>query len=411
MNNFKSTKNNFKFILTCFFLFLLLSLLTGCVTQSSDVPLNQRWANVEGSQITETQAGEQFYFNIPIDDGLIAQNQPIKIKINGRVQTGSLRFELRKPNGEVVWNSGTIRGGDFSLNAKYDLPAGQTGTYQLGMVYGENTSATYDLGWHIIQLGLSILVPGIGMLLVTTAFIIYAAYRKLLGWRYLGLGALFWALTVAVKFAWAIPINPVVYRFLGISTDNIFSPGNMVAYLYIGALTGIFEVGLAWLILRKIRWGKASWNQALVFGIGFGVIEAFLLGISGLGSGLVGVFSPDALPIPTLFGLANSAPLSMSLAPVVERLSVIFAHIFACVLIFYAITSGKAKWGWLAILYKTLLDAPAGFAAFWGTETVGKIWTLEAVIAVFGLIGLFGTIWISRRYTQDRENQSPQTLP
>jgi uncharacterized membrane protein YhfC len=411
VNKNKNTKFNSKRLLSVLLLFILMSLLTSCAAQSSPIPINERWANVEGSQLNETQAGEQFYFNIPIDDALIAQNQPVTMKINGSVQNGSLRFELRSPDGEVVWNSGTINPGDFSLNADYDLPAGQTGTYQLGLVYGENTSATYNLGWFTIRLGLSLLVPGVGMLLVATAFIIYAAYRKFLGWSYLGLGALVWVLTVAAKFAWAIPVNPLVYRALGVTTENIFSPGNLAAYLYIGALTGIFEVGLAWLILSKVRWGKAAWHQALVFGIGFGVVEAYLLGFQVLSSALVGIFSPAALPIPTLASLANSASLVMGLAPVVERLSVIFAHIFSCVLIFYAITSGKSKWGWLAVLYKTLLDAPGGFAAFWGTGTVARIWTLEAVMAVFGLIGLFGTIWIAQRYTKDRRDQTSQTQP
>jgi hypothetical protein len=83
-----------------------------------------------------------------------------------------------------------------------------------------------------------------------------------------------------------------------------------------------------------------------------------------------------------------------------ERLSVIFAHIFSCILIFYAIASGESKWGWLAILYKTLLDTPAGFAAFWGAGTVEKIWTLESVIAIFGLVGMWGVLQIARRYSQ-----------
>ena len=90
--------------------------------------------------------------------------------------------------------------------------------------------------------------------------------------------------------------------------------------------------------------------------------------------------------------------LAMGLAPVVERLSVIFAHIFACVLIFYAIATGEPKWVWLGIVYKTLLDAPAGFATFWGVGAPAKLWTIEAIIAVFGLIGLWGTIQIGRRY-------------
>lgn len=154
------------------------------------------------------------------------------------------------------------------------------------------------------------------------------------------------------------------------SYDQLFAPGNLIAYLYIGALTGIFEAGVAWLILRKVRSGKANWNQALVFGIGFGVIEALLLGFASLGSALGGLLAPDMLPIYTLGSFANNTNIAMGLAPVVERLSVIFAHIFSCVLIFHAIASREAKWGWLAILYKTLLDAPGGFAAFWGMNTV-----------------------------------------
>jgi hypothetical protein len=99
-----------------------------------------------------------------------------------------------------------------------------------------------------------------------------------------------------------------------------------------------------------------------------------------------------------LGGLAHNATFVRGLAPVVERLFVVFAHIFACVLIFYAIAAGEAKWAWLAILYKTLLDAPAAFALFWAVEGVEKLWTIEAVIVVFGLIGLWGTMVIVHRY-------------
>lgn len=379
---------------------LIVTLLTGCAADNSSVPTNYRWANVEGSQLNETQAGEQFYFNILVDEGMIRADTPIKIKLSGNVESGSLRFELRDPQGQAVWNSGTIEAGDFSIQTEYSLPAGRTGTYQLGMVYAENTSATYNLGWHAIKLGPSVLLSGLGMVVVSLAFVIYAARKKILGWKHLAKGALFWMLTVTVKFLFAIPVNPILFRVLGVSYENIFSPANLVYYLYVGALTGIFEAGLAWLILSKTRWGKADWNQALVFGIGFGVVEAFLLGLTSLASALVAMLSPDTLPISALGGLANNATLSMALAPIGERLFVIFAHIFACVVIFHAIKSRESKWGWLAILYKTLLDAPAGFAAFWGVGAAAKLWTIEGTIAVLGLIGLWGTIQIARRYVQ-----------
>jgi len=395
-----------RFSILCI-VFLALNLLAGCASPSSSVPMNYRWANVEGSELNSTQAGEQFYFNILVDEGMIAEGTPIKIQVSGDVQTGSLRFELRRPDGQAVWDSGTINLGDFSINSEYDLSTAQVGTYKLGMVYSDNIMATYNLGWHAIKLGPSTLLPSLGMILISLAFVIYAGLKRWLGWRYLGMGALFWIITVVAKFVFAIPINPIVFRVLNVNYDHVFSPGNLMAYLYIGALTGIFEVGLAYLLLRKRRWAKITWHQALVFGIGFGVIEAILLGCVGLVSALVGVTSPDVLPIPTLGNLASSATLVMGLAPVIERLSVIFAHIFACVLIFYAIASGETKWVWLAVLYKTLLDAPAGLATFWGVGSAEKLWTIEALIAFFGLIGLWGTIQIGRRYSQLQISDEP----
>jgi hypothetical protein len=114
-----------------------------------------------------------------------------------------------------------------------------------GLAYSGDTTATYNLGWHAIRLGPIVLLPGIGMLLVALGFVTYAARKKMLGWHYLGLGALFWVLMVAIKFAFAIQVNPLVFQALGVTSDHLFSPGNLAAYLYIGALTGIFEAGLA----------------------------------------------------------------------------------------------------------------------------------------------------------------------
>lgn len=379
----------------------VLFLLTSCAGSESRVPVNDRWASLEGGQLEQSDAGEEFYFNIPVDDAMIREGVPITINVSGEVRSGSLRYELREPGGRAAWDSGTIGPGDFSIHTRYDLTSAHPGTYTLGMVYSDNVAATYNLGWQAIRLGPSILLPGVGMILVSLAYVMYAAYRRWLGWRYLGLGALFWVFTVGVKFAFAVPVNPIVLGALGVAPDRLFSPGNLIAYLYIGALTGVFEAGLAYLTLRRIRWGNATRDEALAFGIGFGVIEAFLLGLAALGAALAGLLSPDALPITTLASLANQAAPVMGMAPIVERLFVIVAHIFSCLLIFYAIHSGEVKWVWLAVLYKTLLDAPAGFAAFWRVETPAKIWTIEALIVVAGFIGLVGTIWVARRYSRE----------
>ncbi len=375
-----------------------LILFTSCTVPHSRVPTPDRWASVEGGQLRSTQAGEAFYFTIPIDEGMREEGVSLKIRASGEVHRGFLRFELSDPDGRTVWDSGQIGAGDFSFHTAYDLSSARTGRYHLGIVYSDDVSATYNLAWHTLRLGMGILFPGVGMLLVALAFLVFAAQQWRLDWRYLGLGASFWVFAVVLKFAVAIPGNAVVFQVLGVSYEKVFSPANLVAYLYIGALTGVFEAGLVYLILRRSRWCRATWEQALMFGIGFGVVEALLLGFSGLTTALLALLAPDALPIPTLGALAQNASLSMGLAPVVERLAVILAHIFATGLIFFAIARGETKWAWLAVLYKTLLDAPGGLASFWGVSTAGKLWTIEAVIAVVGLFGLWGTLQLARHY-------------
>lgn len=386
--------------LSCFITAVGLILLTSCTVPGSRVPTPERWASVEGGQLSSTRAGEAFYFSIPVDEGMREEGVALKIRASGEVGSSFLRIELSDPDGQTVWDSGRIGAGEFSLRTAYDLSSAPTGTYHLGIVYGENIAVTYNLAWHTLNLGPGILLPSVGMLAVALVFVVFAARRRWLDWRYLGLGAFLWGFTVLLKFAFAIPTNAVVFRALGVSYENAFLPANLVAYLYIGALTGVFEAGLTYLILRKSRWGQATWEQALTFGIGFGVFEAFLLGFTRLVIALVALFAPDALPVPTLGSLAQNGTLIMGLAPVIERLAVILAHIFAAVLIFYAIARRDVKWAWLAVLYKTLLDAPGGLASFWGVATAAKLWTIEAVIAVTGLIGLWGTLQIVRRYPQ-----------
>lgn len=178
---------------------LLLILLAGCASQPSGLPMHYRWASIEGGQIQESQAGEQFDFSIPVDEGMIAEGVPVSIKVSGVVNGGWLRFELRAPDGEPVWNSGVINPGDFSISTKYPLPAGRVGEYALGLVYGANTDATYNLGWRAFRLGPLVLLPGLGIvavglkgsgfrrvglilvlvLLVATPFVLFPPHRPL----------------------------------------------------------------------------------------------------------------------------------------------------------------------------------------------------------------------------------------
>lgn len=371
-------------------------ILTGCAQALSRTPSSHLWATIQGGQLDEVASGDQFYFMVPVDQALIDSGLPIHVEVSGRVETGALTYQLRRPDGTVLWSSGKLTG-EYSINEDIRPDRATKGDYSLGMVYDAGTRATYNLGWHALTLKPTILIPGIGMTLVALLAAAWAL-RKGGTWRMLGWGALFWAFTVALKFAWAIPVNTPLSQLLGVSYQNPLSAGNIVFYIYVGALTGIFEVLVAWLALRKRALGRASWKQALAFGVGFGAFEALLLGLLALVQSIGVLLTPDTLPIATLGGMANNNDMLFAIAPVVERISVIFAHVFTCVAIFYAIAVRQPKWMWMAVLYKTVLDTPAGLAQFTGLSTLDRLWAIEGAILVMGLVGLWAAWRISLRY-------------
>jgi len=240
-----------------------------------------------------------------------------------------------------------------------------------------------------------VLFPGIGMLVVGLAFLVYA-WRQRLGFRYVIWGALAWVLSVALKFAWAIGLNARIYSVLTSLLPT--TVGSIVFDLYVGSLTGVFEVALVYLVLSRLHLGHAAWTQALAFGIGFGAIEAFLLGASSFAGGLAVLLTPSQVPASAAAQFALASNPLYGAAPIVERAATIFVHILSAGLIFYAIASGNQRWLWTAFVYKTALDSVAAFAQFWGVNSVGRIWTIEAIVIVFGLLGLWGTLRIGRRY-------------
>ncbi len=247
------------------------------------------------------------------------------------------------------------------------------------------------------------LLGGVGMLVVALGFFGYALARRL-GGRMLLWGALAWVVTVALKFAWAIPVNRTVYQTL----QGLPQPlGNVLFYVYVGALTGVFEVGLTWLLLRRTCLGHSAWGGALAFGIGFGAVEAALLALSPLVTVSMALLNPSSLPGGVLeqFAVLNN-PLQ-GLAPVWERFFTIWIHILSAVLLFYGMRTRQTRWFWLAFVYKTGVDAVAAFAQVSGfinmaaPDGLAHIWTIEALVGLWGVVGFLGTRWVGQHFPAD----------
>jgi uncharacterized membrane protein YhfC len=238
------------------------------------------------------------------------------------------------------------------------------------------------------------LLSGSGMILVALGFAVYAGMRQF-GWGALGFGAVAWGVTVALKFAWAIPFNPPIYTACSQALPSLGVP---LFALYVGTLTGIFEVGLVALLLNYTPLGKADWPRCLAFGIGFGAIEALLFGVSSLSSTLAAMVISVAVP-PAPMAMARLGNILWVLAPVVERLATIFIHLCASVLIFYAVNTRRARWFLLAFGYKTAVDAMAAiFVHSNGIDTLGRVWTFEAIMILCGVAGCLGLRWLAPRY-------------
>lgn len=359
-------------------------------------------ARVTGATLARTEPGSDLPFTVQIDQ----DNKPFYLAVDGQVNEGDLRVRMADEQGATAWEM-TVDG-KFDVMTKVQPP--KPGVYHLGLAWSGPVRAQYNLEWNpqpinrpTVKIQPTALLPGLGMLLVGVGFVVYAGLRRL-HWGYLVLGAVGWAITVAMKFAWAIPINPPVYRALTAALPGL--PGQLVMALYIGLLTGVFEVGVAWLVLRYSPLGRVTWRKALAFGIGWGAIEAILLAISPLVTVIMALAMAKNTPAQVLEQAQAFNNVAQGLAPVVERFFTIWIHILANVLMFYAIAMRRPRYFWLGFAFKSLIDMVAGYAQLVGISGLTMIWELEAIVAVFGIAGWLGTRWVAARYPEPAVMQS-----
>ncbi len=218
------------------------AVLAGCA--QADAASSPRVGSISEDKFAKTASGEEMFFTIPVDQKFLDSGQKISIRANGNIGQGRLHLVLRDPAGQTTWDPGAF-GGEFQVNT-YAQPK-TVGDYQLGIFWDGAVSGSYQLSYQALALTAAALIPGLGMILVAVGFTVYSR-RKGGSWRYLLLGGLVWFAAVAIKFAWAIPINSIVYKALNVSLSQLASPGNLAAYIYVGLLTGVTEVLFMWLL-------------------------------------------------------------------------------------------------------------------------------------------------------------------
>lgn len=230
------------------------------------------------------------------------------------------------------------------------------------------------------------------------------ARRKLrVSWRYFGWGALIFFLFQLVTRVPAVTVaQAALAPRLQASKPLLF------AWLALLAITaGLFEewgryVGYRWLMRRE----EKTWSKAVMYGLGHGGLESFvlvggltlltlvnLIALSALGPALVPAAQQAA--VAKEFAAIHAQPGWLPLLAAWERLWTLPIQVALSVIVLQAFRRGGLRWVWLAVLAHTVVDGTTVFAQQLLPKGTGTLLLIEGMVALFGLAALW-TIWSLR---------------
>ena len=239
-----------------------------------------------------------------------------------------------------------------------------------------------------------LLISGIGMILVGAIPIIYWWKKKNVSIKYFALGALLWSVAIAAKILTAITLTPFVPAL------------PIILGIYVGLRTGIFESGFTYLAALKTKLKEIKPDHAIAFALGFGGVEAILLGISSFLTVLLFLLMPDMLTqIPEAQREAIVQQLNQSSlvipAPIIERISALAIHLFSTILVFLSIRQSRFSLLIASILYKTVADAPIPiFRAYIDMQTLQAVYLIETFYVGLAIVGIAGLRWSLGKWRQ-----------
>lgn len=222
--------------------------------------------------------------------------------------------------------------------------------------------------------------------------------------KYFIFGGILWIIAITPKVLMDLTVTSSLRNYaLGYGTE-IFV---IITGLYIGLRTGLLESGFTYVAGLKTKLRNVDFDQAVAFGLGFGGLEAFFIGVQSFLSVLVFIMMPDLInQIPGTYREVVSQQLSQStwivFAPMIERAFTIVIHVFAALLVFYALRRVQKRYLWYSIGYKTMVDGiiPA-LTVYIGTQTLAGVYFIELFIIGFGIIGMSGILWTKKIWSRN----------
>jgi uncharacterized membrane protein YhfC len=243
----------------------------------------------------------------------------------------------------------------------------------------------------------SLLVSGLLVVLLTMAVTSWSKRYLQIPWKWLFVGAGAWFVGVVLKFVAAYSANTPVLQTVKSSLGNL-------AYLtfgsiYIGLLTGIFEIGMTLVFALLIRnmWGEPE--NALGVGLGAGLVEALLIGLSSIGS-----FVTATTGSPSADAIAGAVAQAAVLTPIlwlvssIERMIAILCHASSRILVLFALAHRKQRYFWAGFLILTTIDAIAGYYHISGLINKISAWWAELLMLPLAITSIFIIMWCFRRW-------------
>jgi uncharacterized membrane protein YhfC len=249
----------------------------------------------------------------------------------------------------------------------------------------EVSAMAYELVLLCAVAGLFVaLLPGF-------AFLLYFARRRGRLWIAALLGGVFWLLALLARLPIVIVVELVPSLLLGwyLSLPLPAQAFVVLVILFVSSLcAGLFEEGFKYLLVRHKPDLIETPHHVLCLGLGWGLMEAFLL--AGLSYIVIIALFP-LLPLLAPY-LGPEAQLATGLlAGGFERDSAIVVHVSLSVFVAMAAWYADRKWLWSAMFLHFIYDFSVICVAYglvtplFGSAPLG-VWLLEALVAVEALV-------------------------
>ena len=231
------------------------------------------------------------------------------------------------------------------------------------------------------------------MIAMPIALGIYLARRTGRRWRLFLVGTVLFVASQVLHIPFNLVVLNPILKQLGFGEGGL-NVGLVVGALFLGLSAGLFEEIARWLGLRYWIKEERSWSSSLMYGAGWGGIEAILLGLVVLWAltqallweqGLLQSLVPteQLALVDEQFAAYWETPLFLNLLGAAERSFALMLHLSLSVMVMRVFTHNNRLWLVAAIAWHAFVDAVAVVAI----TQISAVAT-EAIVAVMGGISL-----------------------